>query len=37
MVSHHRAKFDGYRHCSSGDNTFLVVEEQDFTYSPLNP
>ena len=33
MVSHHFAKFGGQKHCVSGDIIFLVVEEQDCTYS----
>ena len=27
MVSHHHAKFNAYKHCGSGDMTFLMVEE----------
>ena len=37
MVSHHPAKFDGHRHCGSGDLMFLVVEEQDSTCLRFNP
>ena len=36
MVSHHSAKFGGYRHFGGGD-MILVVEEQDSTFSRLNP
>ena len=32
MVSHHPAKFGGYRYFGSGDDVF-VVEQQDSTYS----
>ena len=31
MVSHHPAKFGGYRYCGSGDMMFVVVEGQDTT------
>ena len=37
MVSHQPAKISGYRHGGNGDIMFLVVEEQDSTYSCLNP
>ena len=33
MVSYHSAKFGGHGHCSIGDITFLVFEEQDSTCS----
>ena len=36
MVSHHLSKFGGHKHCCSGD-MFLVVQEQDSTYSRLIP
>ena len=36
MVSHHPAKFGGYRHCGSGD-VFLVAEEEDSRCSRFNP
>ena len=36
MVSHHCAKFVGHSHSTSGDIMFLVVEEQDCTWSHLN-
>ena len=28
MISHHPAKFNGHKHCDSGDMTFLMVERQ---------
>ena len=31
------ATFSGHEHCGNGDVTFLVVEEQDFKCSCLNP
>ena len=36
MVSHHLARFGGYRYCGSEDVMFLMVQEQDFVYSCLN-
>ena len=36
MVSHHPAKFDGYRHCGSGDIMFLVAKEKNSRYSRFN-
>ena len=36
-VSHHPDKFGGYRHCGSGDITFLVAKEEDFRCSHFNP
>ena len=36
MVSHHPAKFDGHRHCGSGDIIFLVAEEENSRYSLFN-
>ena len=36
MVSHHCAKFVGHSHSTSGDIIFLLVEEQDCTWSHLN-
>ena len=36
MLSHHHAKFGDHRNCGSGD-MFLVIEEQDSTYSCLYP
>ena len=33
LVSHYPAKFDRHSHCDSRDIMFLVVEEQDATYS----
>ena len=32
MVSHHLARFGGYRYCGSEDVMFLMVQEQDFVY-----
>ena len=32
-MSHYTAKFDRHRHCDGRDIMFLVVEEQDATYS----
>ena len=37
MVSKQPAKFGGHRQCGSGDIMFLVIDEQDSTYSCLNP
>ena len=37
MVSYHFAKFDGHRHCDSGDMMFLVVEREDSTCVRLHP
>ena len=36
MVSHHPAKFGGYRHCGNGDMMVLVVEGQDSTCPHFN-
>ena len=37
IISHHSAKFGDHKQCGSGDKMFLVVGEQDFTCSCLNP
>ena len=35
--NHHPARFRGPRHCGSEDLMSLLVEEQDYTCSCLNP
>ena len=37
MVSHHPAKFVGYRHCGSGDIMFLTAEEENSRCPRFNP
>ena len=37
MVSQHPVKFDGHRHCGSGDIMFLVTEKENSRCSRFNP
>ena len=37
MVSHHPAKFGGYRNCGIGDIVFLFAKEENTRCSRFNP
>ena len=37
MVSHHFSKFGGLGYCGTGVIILLLFEEQDSTFSSLNP